>query len=183
MNIETRPTYLDLMPGDPCPWLRHRRSANQLHCGLDDRLLPPGLDRMAGRHIVLCFYASAGELSVASRSMRCCDIDPNSMRNTHAFSWSASTRPTKQRRGSRTNFPACGFSGISMGCSADCAVHCRAGDRRLQLRALARRQAPDGSAPPEPSPRSSSICPLEYVQECPRRVEAMGEVRSRSLST
>lgn len=63
MNIDAPSTYVDLMPGDPCPWLRKRQSANQLHCGLDDGVLPPGLDQMAGRYVVLCFYASAGEPS------------------------------------------------------------------------------------------------------------------------
>ena len=179
MNIETRPTYLDLMPGDPCPWLRHRRSANQLHCGLDDRLLPPGLDRMAGRYRpVLCIgrrTVAANDAVLRHRS----EFDEE-----HACFFVVSIDPADQaEKRVEDKLPGVRFFWDFHGMLSRLCGALPRGRSSPQLRALARRQAPDGSAPPEPSPRSSSMPPLEYVQECPRRVEAMGEVRSRSLST
>lgn len=51
VTIDTRPSYAELLPGDPAPWFRARTAANPRYV----------FDTVAGRHVVLCFYATAGD--------------------------------------------------------------------------------------------------------------------------
>jgi peroxiredoxin/predicted 2-oxoglutarate/Fe(II)-dependent dioxygenase YbiX len=46
------PSFKALLPGDPAPWFRQRTSNNPRYA----------FDVAAGRYIVLCFYASAGDV-------------------------------------------------------------------------------------------------------------------------
>ena len=49
VTTETRPSYVDLQPGDPAPWFRQRSTSNPRYV----------FDTVAGRHVVLCFYGTA----------------------------------------------------------------------------------------------------------------------------
>lgn len=53
MNPTTEPSrsYVRLAPGDPAPWFNQRSTSNPNYA----------FDTAAGRYIVLCFFASAGD--------------------------------------------------------------------------------------------------------------------------
>ena len=53
MNPTTEPSrsYVRLAPGDPAPWFNQRSTSNPSYA----------FDTAAGRYIVLCFFASAGD--------------------------------------------------------------------------------------------------------------------------
>src|SRR6476646_3455680 len=53
MNATTEPSrsYVRLAPGDPAPWFNQRSTSNPNYA----------FDTAAGRYIVLCFFASAGD--------------------------------------------------------------------------------------------------------------------------
>lgn len=49
--IEASRSYVSLLPGDPAPWFHQRSTSNPNYA----------FDTAAGRYIVLCFFASAGD--------------------------------------------------------------------------------------------------------------------------
>jgi peroxiredoxin len=49
--IEPSRSYVNLLPGDPAPWFHQRSTSNPNYA----------FDTAAGRYIVLCFFASAGD--------------------------------------------------------------------------------------------------------------------------
>ncbi|MGE3150301.1 MAG: 2OG-Fe(II) oxygenase [Pseudorhodoplanes sp.] len=53
MSTETleKPVYVNLQPGDPAPWFHQQSTTNPSYA----------FDTAAGRYIVLCFFASAGD--------------------------------------------------------------------------------------------------------------------------
>src|SRR5262245_43466903 len=90
MHVEAaaRLSYVDLMPGDPCPWLRQRTQSGRMGA----------VDSMAGRYLVLCFYGSATQ----PRARAAIDAmlrHRNHFDDQRACFFGISVDPTDERRG------------------------------------------------------------------------------------
>ncbi len=95
--------YATLEPGDPAPWFYQRSYSNPRYA----------FHTAAGRYVVLCFFASAGDPQ-GSAALEAVQANRQCFDDTRAsFFGSALIRPTRRRDVCATAFRVFVFSGTS----------------------------------------------------------------------